>query len=591
MALAPLQLPKPKVKLDEFRSMVAQQHQETKRVMDAFSNRAARLGFGSPHLLEGTQYPLTRLTRDYILMVSLYRSNWIVRKIVDAKAEDMTKNWLQLTSQVTPEELDQFNKAIDDTVTQSKICDTLKWARLYGGAGALIVIEGHDDLEKPLELEDVEPGSYKGLLVFDRWSGIYPGPRLVQDINDPVNFGLPEEYMITTDTAQTRSVHHSRVLRFAGRGLPRWEFMAEQYWGISEVEIMYDELKKRDNTSWNIASLMFRANLVGMKQKNLNQLLSGLGSSPQAAAQFWSTFQAISEMMSNQGIVILPEDGGMETHSYSFGGIAEMYQNFMLDICGASEYTMTRLFGRTITGLGQSNEGDEHQYYAQISQMQKQQLDPQLKKLLPIVAMSTWGEVPDDFAWLYKPVRSLTDKDQSELAKTNTDSVIEVVNAGIVGRKTALKELQQQSDTTGMWTNITDEMIEEADDEPMGGMGEMGGAEEPQSATEMLLGPGDDEEEPEPEAEEEESGERETADSVHATDADPDYISTATDDFEESKHTRGGAGTKQGGQFVKKGTHGEAIQQEVKTKMQGKELFKNMSSEKLASLRKRLEAL
>ena len=43
---------------------------------DAFQNAMARLGFGMPSLTGGASYPLTRLSRDYNLMNSLYRSNW-----------------------------------------------------------------------------------------------------------------------------------------------------------------------------------------------------------------------------------------------------------------------------------------------------------------------------------------------------------------------------------------------------------------------------------------------------------------------------------------------------------------------------------
>lgn len=56
-------------------------------------------------------------------------------------------------------------------------------------------------------------------------------------------------------------------------------------------------------------------------------------------------------------------------------------------------------------------------------------------------------------------------------------------NAGLISQRTALKELKQQSERTGVWTNITDEDIERASDsvEPpgeMGGMfGDMGGGE------------------------------------------------------------------------------------------------------------------
>lgn len=43
-------------------------------------------------------------------------------------------------------------------------------------------------------------------------------------------------------------------------------------------------------------------------------------------------------------------------------GISDVYQQFQLDMSGASEIPVTRLFGRTISGLGQSNDADERMY-------------------------------------------------------------------------------------------------------------------------------------------------------------------------------------------------------------------------------------
>ncbi len=59
--------------------------------MDTFSNPMARLGYDTPNLLEGTEYPLVRLTQNYTLLNSLYRSHWIARKIIDCIPEDMMK--------------------------------------------------------------------------------------------------------------------------------------------------------------------------------------------------------------------------------------------------------------------------------------------------------------------------------------------------------------------------------------------------------------------------------------------------------------------------------------------------------------------
>lgn len=491
MSSAVTRMPKPKVKLSDFQK-IQSMAKEQKQTLDAFSNVAARLGFGSSNLLQAATYPITRLSYNYILLQSLYRNDWIVRKVVDGYAEDMTKSWLTVVSEMTPEEIECFDKVIDSTGTEEQLTDALKWARLFGGSGAVMIIEGQRDLARPLDIESVQPGSYKGLLVFDRWSGITPGPEVCQDISQPLEFGLPKTYRVTTDTGGSFEVHHSRVLRFTGPKVPKWEFQVEQRWGISEIEVMFEELNKRNNTSYNIASLIFRANIFELKMKDLAGMLSGLTSNPTAAKNFMNIVQAQSDLMSNQGIMVTDPEGGLSSHSYSFGGVSDIYQQFMLDICGATEYPMSRLFGRSSSGLSGTNEGDEHTYYDNVGRKQKRELTPQLRKLLPVVAMSTWGEVPDDFDWKYNPVRSMTNEQEADLVEKKSKPIIDTFNAGIISPKTALKELRTLSEETNSFSNITDEDIERASDQPIGGemalqdMPGMEGSREPKPGEETM---------------------------------------------------------------------------------------------------------
>ena len=469
---------KPRVKANDFQTWVQENNRQLK-AMDMFSNALARTGFGTPNLLESTSYPLTRLTKLYWLLQSLYRNHWLVRKVVDAVAEDMIKNWIKPTTEMTPQALTKFTKTVDDTQTQNQLLTAMKWGRLFGGAGAVIVIEGDEDrLNEPLDHEEVMPGTYKGLIPFDRWAGITPSAEINTDINDPIGYGLPVSYDVVTEKGQTFGIHASRVLRFIGRDLPNWEKQAEMRWGISEVEVFYEELRKRDNTSWNIAMLVFRANIIGYKQEQLAQLLSGIGASQMNQQRWHSAMEAINQTMSNQGMLIMGKDDSLESHQYTFGGLADVYMHIKEDICAATGYPYSRLFGKPSGGLGTTNEGDEHVYYDSISQKQKSELDPQLKKLLPVVAMSTWGKVPNDFAWIYNPVRSLGDKERIDLAVANATSVNTTFNSGIVSQRTAMQELKQQSDITGVWTNITDEDIEAADDTVAPDLGDLAMPEE-----------------------------------------------------------------------------------------------------------------
>lgn len=432
-------------------------------VFDAFQNALGRLGVNSPNLLSMTEYPMTRLTRDYNLMNSLYRSSWIIKKIINTIPEDMVKNWIDLTAELTPEQLDRHNRQTQKTQVKDKILEGLMWGRLYGGAGVVIMIEGHENLlDEPLDLDTIMPNSFKGLMPVDRWSGIFPDITLVSDINDP-EFGLPETYEIRdigTEKLLTR-VHHSRILRCVGRKLPFWEDLAEVHWGSSEVEHIFDELVKRDNTSWNIASLVFQANLLVRKMEGLEQILAI--NDPHIQQHLYNTISAQNQMRNNNGTYLIGKDEELNAIQYTFSGLNEIYESFMLDIAGAAEIPVTKLFGRAPAGLNATGESDLQNYYDMIAQQQETVLRPKLNKLLPIMFMSEFGYVPDDLDFKFNPVQTPTEERQADIVSRKSQSIITAYTSGIISQKIALAELHELSFTTNMFTHITDEDIDAAD--------------------------------------------------------------------------------------------------------------------------------
>ena len=66
--------------------------------------------------------------------------------------------------------------------------------------------------------------------------------------------------------------------------------------------------------------------------------------------------------------------------------------------------------------------------------------------------------------------------------------MVSAVNAGLISPRTALKELKQQSERTGVWTNITDADIAKASDDIDAG-GEMGFTEETEEEGNETGGP------------------------------------------------------------------------------------------------------
>ena len=434
------------------------------KVQDSFQNVMARTVLFMPNLLETTDYPLTRFTRDWQTINSLYRSHWMVRRVIDVIPEDMLKNGYKILSQIEPKQIKRITRIDRKTQTSRKILECCKLGRLYGGAGALIMIEGHEDiLDQPLEYDQIMPGSYKGLLSLDRWSGITPEEELVTDESD-AEFGLPKYYTITSDNLERGiCVHHSRILRFIGRDLPYLEKLAETYWGASEIEHIFDELKKRDNVSWNIAMLTFMANLRIYKMEGMEQVLAT--GSEKVVQSLYNTIQAMNSLMNNNSIQVIGANDEYENHQYTFGGVGDVYDRFMMDLAGAAETPVTKLFGRSPAGMNATGESDMQNYYDTIEEKQESSLRPVYDKILPIMIMSELGAIPDDFDYEFNPVRRPSDDEMADLASKNIDSITKAFQAGIISQKIALKELRQQAELTGMFSNITDEDIEKADDE------------------------------------------------------------------------------------------------------------------------------
>lgn len=439
---------------------------------DSFSNVPARMGYGTPNLLEGTTYPLVRMTQNYQLLNSLYRNNWIVRRIVNLIPKDMMKNGWNYTSGLTPEQNDKLQKAEQLTKIHPKLRLGLEWGRLYGGAAGLMMIEGQEDeLDQPLDLESIMPGDFKGILLADRWSGVYPEIGLVDDISSP-EFGLPKYYRFQSyPSVSSFRVHHTRILRFLGTDLPLWEQWAEVYWGGSIIESVFDEIKKRDNTSYNIAGLIFQAKLKVLKMNDFGELLAAASQTVQS--KLYQTLQAQNQIMSNFGTYVMNATDNFESMDYSFTGISEVYEQFMMDVSGAAQIPVTKLFGRSPAGMNATGESDMRNYYDNVATEQEDRLRPPLEKLLPVVCMSTLGEVPDDLDFGFNPIYESTDEEKGKKLESYGKVIFEGYNSGLYSQKVALKELKTLSDDTGAFTNITDKEINEADEDVIDPMEQM----------------------------------------------------------------------------------------------------------------------
>ena len=417
---------------------------------DGYANAAAFLGESSPLLSSGT-FVRSGLSRDTELLTAMYRESWLAMRIIDMPSEDMTRAWYRFSAPLPEEDLESLRRLEARHAVRRELTDAIRWARLYGGSLALMVLRGEEDrLAEPLDPELLLPGCFRGLLVLDRAQGIEPSPELEEDLDDP-DFGLPKYYSADLEDLGTVRIHHSRVLRFTGRELPRREAQGENYWGAPEMEHILEELQKRSAASANIAQLIFQANITTLKMSDFGDVLA-MGTEEQKT-QIRSALADENRFRTSFGLQVLSAGDTLENHPYSFGGLAEIYEQFMLDMAGAAEIPAVKLFGRSPAGMNATGEADLKNYYELIAQLQERHLRPALEKLLPVLALSAWGMLPEDLGFVFNPIAAASPAETAEVVEKLSASVIEGFRAGLLTREEALAELRARGSPFGVWQN------------------------------------------------------------------------------------------------------------------------------------------
>ena len=458
------------------RSSVIRQRDISKRVRDGglvsakdgYNNLIAKLGDDNTRASSAHYYTGNRLSGRWQELTAMYREGWLTKKIIDMPAEDMTKAWVSFDTQLEQDAIRAIEREMRQFRVQKKFTDALRWGRLYGGSIAIILIDGHEDImDTPLDLVLVMPGTFRGLIVKDRWADVNPSLELVSDMLDP-DYGFPMYYEVgdigVNGTGKMRmKVHHSRVIRFVGRELPYAEEEAEMYWGASELEHIMDELNKRNATSANIAQLVFQANLRVLKMSDLGQILAM--SDERTQKELFQTIQAQNMLMTSFGLQIMDSGDNFETHQYTFSGLNDIYQSFQNDIAGAAEIPATKLFGRSPDGMNSTGESDLTNYYESIRQKQENFLRPAIEKLLPVVCVSVLGKVPDDIEVVFEPVESSTDVQKASLATQVLGTISSLFQTDLISKPMALKEMRKAAFMTGIGSVITDEDIDKAEED------------------------------------------------------------------------------------------------------------------------------
>lgn len=450
--------------------------QVTSKAFDDYINPALSLGLGGGNALSSGAFINSVLNNfNWLKLRAMYSSNFLCRRLVEMQAEDMTREGIQVKGTIEPDKIKQLMSNWSNLAIQKKLFETISMARLYGGAIAYIDIE--EQLPStPLDLNTIRKDQFKGLKVLDRWQ-LWPSFEDF-DVRDNMpnyytvlspydwnmQFFTQDDYKKLEKYKTEVTIHRSRVVRCDGDFLPTIDFLQNQRWYSSILVTSMDVITSYLTASAALAAAAYKSSFRVIKVDKMYEVLNQ-GVDGQAAQNLMGFVQALKITESTENVTVLSTNDSIDILNYDLNGLILALTKFENQLCTAVSTPATKLLGETAKGLNATGTEETRLYYDKVKNEQEN-MRPDFYKLLQIMYISTFGEQPpQDLDFDFTPLWQLDSNQKAVITQQVTQSVVAAYEAGIASKETSLKELLQNSEETGVWSNITDEELKKAEEE------------------------------------------------------------------------------------------------------------------------------
>lgn len=376
---------------------------------------------------------------------TMYYTDWQAQKIVDLPVEDMLREPWEYISSDDRDLNEKLQKYFQSLNLSNVLRQALCMERLYGGSVIMMGIKSEiDDPAVPLDYDAIEPGD----LIFLNPISRYRISNIILQL-DPTkpHYNMPEIFMI-----YGHRVHRSRLLIFDGSPvqplregvMPLLYNIVRDGFGYPLLLRLQDDLTRATGSRDAAVQLMNRASIM---------LFTGDIQTASAFKDSEGNIQAMESLCNSismyQAAILNSVPGSeatLQNLSANFGAIPELINTFLQVLSASCDIPATRFLSTSPKGMNATGESDLENYYNMIEAKQRQNLLPQLEKLLKAAVPSSGVTKvkADDVNIEFKPLWNATELEDAQTREININSIMSLVNGGIIGSKEAVDECKQR---------------------------------------------------------------------------------------------------------------------------------------------------
>lgn len=362
-------------------------------------------------------------------LTGLYEGNGLFSKIIDTPAEEALKHGFDLN--LKSDELNAFvEDALDDLEWEEKAATAIKWARLYGGALIVMLIDDGRGLEEPVDWEHIrsidELRVYERSIVQPDYASLYQQDYGGKGVGNRVSkFGQPEYYYVSSIYGSYK-VHESRCLVFRNGVLPEQTSNATYlFWGMPEYVRIRRALRETVTAHTDSVKLLERSVQAIYSMKGLASLLT----TDDGENQVLKRLQLVDTSRGLLNSIAIDSEGEQyDFKTFQFSGVKDVIDATCNMLSALTNIPQTILFGRSPAGMNATGDSDFESYYNFVEKIQRLMLKRNLRTLLDVVfrAGIASGDVAEepDYKLEFKPLWSLSDTEQAAVDQTKAQTAL-----------------------------------------------------------------------------------------------------------------------------------------------------------------------
>ena len=402
----------------------------------------------APKLLYKNASPVF-LTQHWTWLTYFYMHNGFMQSAVNCVIDDAFRNdgLIIDTKTLNTEELEKLKETMRENNDIEVIKDCLRWSSLYGGA--CMIADTEQDYKTPLDEEKLK-GKNLSFICADRWHcvpvGAYPQEA--------------KQFLFTNNLDKqnkvgSAAVDASRILPYSGVPTPYFAKQVLQGWGQSIFESILPPLLQYLESLDVTLELLSEAKIDIVKINDLAATLL----SQNGEQKIRKRLEVMTKNKNYKSSIALDALDDYIQKQINFGGLPQMIEQIQYLVCSALKRPYSKVFGKGSSGLSEQTIDIEN-YNSVVDAEIRTPATQLIKWVVDLRCMQLFGRKLPDFQPKWKALRTLSEKEQSEVNSKLIQDYIALLQAGVMSPRQVAQKLTENGTVL-----FSDEEIEKLDDE------------------------------------------------------------------------------------------------------------------------------